>query len=231
MGRPSKTLLEYKQQAQKLNHQIKQQRLNWLNREFPEYRAAMSMAHTKDEKKLVRESFKQVLPEAWQKAPTIHTDKSWTESQQIAQYRKDIAKMERFKDRYDYNPKTFYEQERKMMEKIGATYEEEKIGKRKTRPKYTVLNDKGEQKTVQRQVVTKLLNQWHKICESKDYKYNPEVYYHIAEYAVMDDVRNMTPDEMLQFLYDEMEKKHNKLKGAYNNENNTEDGGDIEFPF
>ena len=219
----------YQNKAKKLQHQIAQQKLNWLNREFPEYKVALSMAKTKEEKKLVRQSFEQLLPGAWQNRPNINVTRKMTESQKIAQYKKDIRRMEQFKLRYEYTPQTYYKAQNKMLSKIGVVGMKEKIGIRKTRPVYYAINDDGVQVKVSNKQLNNILNAWNEIVLHKDYKYEPDLYKELATIATRDEVKHMSVAQIEQYLNDILEERHQEKMLNY--EDFEDDGGDDYFPF
>ena len=205
MARPTQPLEHYKQLAQKYQKQIAQQRVNWRKREgfIPDS---------------LSESISLKIPVKYQN--NVEAQKAF--------YQKQIAKMEKVKQSYYYKPKSYYKVEERIIQDMGGVTEYEKVGKRKIRPKHYAIDDNGKKKRVNRKRLTKILNAWHRISESKDYNYNENMYGDLLLESTKREYDNMSVNEIEKILYD-------KMKGLVTHVQEYEDiekqDGGLELPF
>lgn len=206
MGRPTIQLADVKRQAQRMQQQIAQQRINWRNREG-------------------------FVPKELQKTITLHVPDRYQnnpEAQKVY-YQKQIQKMQHIKDSYFYNPKQYYKVEAQMIRNLGGEIEyKTKKGKRKKTPVYYVTDDNGKRKKVNRNKLSKILTAWHRICENKDYNYNADIYPDLLLESTKQEYNRMSIDKIEVILYEKM-KGLNTHAREYEEIERQDDGLDIPF--
>lgn len=206
MSRPKIQLSDVKRQAQRMQQQIAQQRINWKNREgfVP---------------KELKKTITLKVPDRYQNNP---------EAQKVY-YQKQIQKMQHIKDSYYYNPKQYYKVEKRMVENLGGEVEyKTKKGKRKKTPVYYVTDEEGNRKKVNRNKLSKILTAWHRICENKDYNYNADIYPDLLLESTKQQYNNMSIDKIEMILYEKMKGLQNHAR-EYEDIEQQDDGLDIPF--